>query len=267
MKVGEVRRISTGNISLDATVKSVRVYRNGSTSSLMVVYDIPGYGETQPFEYFSGNAESESARRIGLSMMPNEYRYKTAKDFDWGLYDEDVETQKQTANAFITRYSSFEKSGRGLYIFSKTKGTGKTYLACILANEVLKYKAFSVKFVNCADLIELIKNKDDAAKEALSGIYHCRLLILDDVGAQDGTQPWINEAMFRLIDYRYREKRPVIFTSNTDTTHLTCDERIKDRIDAMSVPLKMPEKPVRKQIARRETGEFLKSIIGNGEEE
>lgn len=269
MKVGEVRKISTGNTWTDATIKSIRLYRNGQERSLLVVYDVPGYGETQPFEYF-GESENtsprgDSERRIGLSMMPTEYRDKTAKDFDWSLYGENVDMQKRTVNAFVTQYADFEKSGRGLYIFSKAKGSGKTYLACILANEVLKYKAFSIKFVNCVDLVEIIKSKDDSDRDILSSIYRCRLLILDDIGTQDGSQPWINEALFRLIDYRYREKRPVIFTSNCDTAHLTCDERIAQRIDAMSVPVKMPEKSIRKQMAMRDTKEFLQSIMGTKE--
>lgn len=95
----------------------------------------------------------------------------------------------------------------------------------------------------------------------MDGLYACRLLIMDDIGAHDGGQAWINEAIFRLIDYRYRERRPVIFTSNCDTSHLDCDERIADRIEAMTVPLRMPEVRVRQQIAARESGEFLRSVM------
>ena len=54
----------------------------------------------------------------------------------------------------------------------------------------------------------------------------------------------------------------MIFTSNCDTSHLDCDERIADRIEAMTVPLRMPEVRVRKQIAARESGEFLRSVMG-----
>lgn len=265
MQVGEVRRISIGNTSVEGTVKEISVYGQGNSRSLMVVYDVPGYGETQPFEYPGGSVEKiygyDPGARIVRSMMPSEYRSKTAADFDWTIYGEDVEVQKKTVNAFVTQFQEFERNGRGLYIFSRAKGSGKTYLACILANEVTKRKSFSVKFVNTADLIELVKSKDESDRTVLDGLYHCRLLILDDIGVQDSGQAWINEAIFRLIDYRYRERRPVIFTSNCDTAHLTCDERIADRIDAMSVPLKMPEKRIRKLQAMRETGEFLKSVI------
>lgn len=265
LKVGEVRKIFIGSICVDATVKKIQTYGQGNSRCLMVTYEVPGYGETQPFMYIDGKMDAvygyDPGTRIARSLMPSEYHDKTAVDFDWSLYGEDVSMQKNTVNAFITRYEEFERAGRGLYIFSRAKGSGKTYLACILANEVMKRRPFPVKFMNAADLIAIIKSHDEEDKAVLDGLYQCRLLILDDIGAQDSGQAWINEGIFRLIDYRYREKRPVIFTSNCDTSNLTCDERIADRIDAMSVPVKMPEKRIRKQKAMKETGEFLKSIM------
>ena len=94
------------------------------------------------------------------------------------------------------------------------------------------------------------------------GFTRAGLLVLDDIGAHDGGKAWINEAIFRLIDYRYRERRPVIFTSNCEASKLDCDERIADRIEAMTVPLPMPEVRVRQKIAARASGDFLKSVMG-----
>lgn len=245
-------------------MKSVKVFGTGTDRCLLVTYDVPGYGETQPFMLPSGSGSPYAAdplKRISRSMMPSEYMDKTGVSFDWTLYGEDVEPQKKIVNAFVTQYAEFERSGRGLYIYSKVKGSGKTYLACILANEIAARRPFSIKFITLPDLIELVKSKDEYDKQTIDGLYACRLLILDDIGAHDAGQAWINEAIFRLIDYRYRERRPVIFTSNCDTAHLTCDERISDRIEAMTIPLNMPNVRIRNQIAARESGQFLKSIM------
>ena len=194
--------------------------------------------------------------------MPSEYMGKTGAAFDWTLYEENIEPQKKIVNAFVKRFAEFEQSGRGLYIYSKCKGSGKTFLACILANEITARCPFSMKFITLPDLIELVKSKDELDRQTLEGLYACRLLILDDIGAHDGGQAWINEAIFRLIDYRYRERRPVIFTSNCEASKLDCDERIADRIEAMTVPLPMPEVRVRQKIAARASGDFLKSVMG-----
>ena len=266
MRIGDRRRIFiNSSCQVEATVKMVRPYGQGRERCLLVTYDVPGYGETQPFMMPCGSESpyaDDPSRRISMSMMPEGYMQKTGKDFDWSLYGEDTEPQKKIVNAFVTRYAEFERSGRGLYIFSKVKGSGKTFLACILANEIAARRPFSLKFITLPDLIELVKSRDELDRQTLDGLYACRLLIMDDIGAHDGGQAWINEAIFRLIDYRYRERRPVIFTSNCDTSHLDCDERIADRIEAMTVPLRMPEVRVRKQIAARESGEFLRSVMG-----
>ena len=194
--------------------------------------------------------------------MPSEYMGKTGAAFDWTLYEENIEPQKKIVNAFVKRFAEFEQSGRGLYIYSKCKGSGKPFLACILANEITARRPFSMKFITLPDLIELVKSKDELDRQTLEGLYACRLLILDDIGAHDGGKAWINEAIFRLIDYRYRERRPVIFTSNCEASKLDCDERIADRIEAMTVPLPMPEVRVRQKIAARASGDFLKSVMG-----
>ena len=54
-------------------------------------------------------------------MMPSEYMGKTRESFDWTLYRDDIKMQKRTVDAFVERFAEFEKSGRGLYIYSKCK--------------------------------------------------------------------------------------------------------------------------------------------------
>ena len=56
--------------------------------------------------------------------MPSEYMGKTGAAFDWTLYEENIEPQKKIVNAFVKRFAEFEQSGRGLYIYSKCKGSG-----------------------------------------------------------------------------------------------------------------------------------------------
>ncbi|MDO4326295.1 MAG: ATP-binding protein [bacterium] len=262
MQVGEVRKISIGGTWQDATVKNISTCEFGGKQSLLVIYDVPGYGETQPYLVDAGQKlYGDAENRMDRSLMPSQYLRKLSQDFDWTLYGESMDMQKNIANAFVSQYLEFEKAGRGLYIFSKTKGSGKTLLACVIANEIIRRKAYSMKFVNAADFVALIKSKSEEDAQCLESLYQCRLLIFDDIGTQDEKQSWINESLFRLIDYRNRERRPVIFTSNLDIDSIA-DERIADRISAMCVPLKMPEKKIRRQLADKQNKEFLKSIIG-----
>ena len=193
--------------------------------------------------------------------MPVEYVYKTGKDFDWDKYGEDITAQKRIVNAFVMEFDSFRREGRGLYIFSKTRGSGKTMLACCTANEILKKHDLTVKYINVPDYIELVKEKDESSREKREAIMNAGLLILDDVGAQVENKEWITTALFRLIDRRYTNHYPTIFTSNVRIEELKTDERIADRIYAVSAPIIMPEVSVRKQIADRCTREFLSRVM------
>lgn len=87
------------------------------------------------------------------------------------------------------------------------------------------------------------------------------LLIFDDVGAQVENKEWITTALFRLINRRYTNHYPTIFTSNVRMEDLKTDSRITDRIYSVSIPVIMPEVNVRRQIADKYTKEFIKSVL------
>ena len=92
-------------------------------------------------------------------------------------------------------------------------------------------------------------------------IKNADLLILDDVGAQLENKDWINTALFQLINRRYTGLLPTIFTSNFTMDQLRIEERIKDRIHAMSVPVFMPEKNIRWQQTEKMNRAFLQSVL------
>lgn len=188
--------------------------------------------------------------------------YCTGKSIDWGKYgSENITPQKNIVNAFVINFAMFQREGRGLYFYSDTKGSGKTMIACAVANEILKAHDISVKFISVTDYIELVKAKDDVSRGNVKAILEAGLLILDDVGAQVENKDWITTALFRLIDRRYTNHSPTIFTSNVRMEDLKTDSRISDRIYSVSVPVIMPEVNVRRQIADKHTREFIKYIM------
>ena len=227
---------------------------------MLVVYDVENYGETQPFWYPDGTVPGTEQRR-NQSMIPTEYVYKTARDFQWDIYGENVKIQKQIINAFIVNFREFERQGRGLYIYSKTKGSGKTMLACCLCNEIIERYGIPVKFISVPDFVELIKDKREESKEKADSLYQARLLVLDDIGAQTGKQEWIDNALFRLVDYRKREFLPTIFTSNCDSEQLKMDDRTVDRIVSISTDVKMPERSIRREKAAELNRKFIQGLL------
>jgi DNA replication protein DnaC len=53
------------------------------------------------------------------------------------------------------------------------------------------------------------------------------LLILDDLGTEN-TTPWAREKLFQIVNSRYLERLPTVFTTNVDLDKL--DGRIRSRL-------------------------------------
>lgn len=264
VKVGDRQQTNMSSSWGLATVTEVEEIKTEDLYGLLVRhrYEDVGY-DTQ--EIFIGDGAVMGSRandRRNRSGMPLEYAYCTGKSIDWGKYgSQDITTQKNIVNAFVINFKAFQREGRGLYFYSDTKGSGKTMVACAVANEILKAHDISVKFISVTDYIELVKAKDNCSRERIQSILEAGLLILDDVGAQVENKEWITTALFRLIDRRYTNHYPTIFTSNVRMEDLKTDERIAERIYAISVPVIMPEVNVRKQIADSRTKKFIQEVM------
>ena len=224
-------------------------------SGWLVTLRLEGYGLTQPF-YLPVN-ENYYDERMDRSGMPYTVG---AKAFKWDLYGKDLGAEKQIVNSFVMRYATFHDTGRGLYIYSETRGSGKTFLACCLATEVVRKYNVDVKFITAPEYIEAIKNR-----QPVDYVKNCSLLILDDIGAQSGKQDWVEESIFRLVDHRYRNELPTIYTSNLPLHDH--GDRTYSRINSRSLPLKLPEISVRDAQAEKEREAFLDEVLGrNGEQ-
>ena len=219
----------------------------------------------------------EEAKR--LSDIPSVY-YDTSYDcFNWNIYiDEsgksfDLSKKRIIVEDFLRNYKKWRVKGLGLYIHSKTKGSGKTFLASCLCNELMELYAIKTRFVRTTDLLEISKSgdqdsPDEYKREPIKLLCNCELLVLDDIGQKKTGYDWMNEVLFRIIDDRVNKGLVTVFTSNLDINELTIDERIKERINKMSVSMSLPEFNVRSRSAYEEKAEFIKEILsGDGHEE
>lgn len=225
----------------------------------LVAYDVEDYGLSE----FAENVEvSNGDFRRSRSMMPFHYLDADMEKFRWDVYGSDIAMQRKIAESFISNFNEYQKAGKGLYIFSKTKGSGKTFLSCALANEVMERIDICVKFISVPELLEMTKKsyKDFTKEEGLDRIKAAELLILDDIGAETRKE-WVDTELFRLIDSRYASKKVTIFTSNVPIDMLKINERIVDRIFSMCIRLNLPEKSIRTMRTDAENMEFMKNVL------
>lgn len=131
-----------------------------------------------------------------------------------------------------THLEGTAKHRRGLYIHGPV-GSGKTHLLYALglgAEEKLKLR--DVLFYNTTELMQSVRDdfgRAPADKERLlERILESKgLLLLDDIGAERLTD-WTLEQFYLLINKRYENRLPILFSSNLSVQELA--EQLGDRI-------------------------------------
>lgn len=139
------------------------------------------------------------------------------------------------------------ENGYGMYIYGD-KGTGKTHLtACIVNDLVKQYKP--VLFTNFFEISKMIRStyrkgiqQTETERDFIDKIAAIDVLIIDDIGSEilkkDDYDTWLQGVMFDIINKRYNNKKPTIFTSNHSLPELINQRNVMsktvDRIAEMS---------------------------------
>lgn len=198
--------------------------------------------------------------------FPREFSEVDITHFNWGEYREDMTHVEEVVNTFWQNYSVWSMSGMGLYIWSKTRGSGKTFLACCLGRTVQEKYGVSVRFTTSVDYLEGISEsyrEENRGRDDTRKYRDCELLILDDLGAENRSRSnnWTDKEFFRLLGGRFSQGKATIITSNVPLSGLNIDERISGRISAKNVILKLPEISIRQRKADQMKQEFIKRLV------
>jgi len=165
--------------------------------------------------------ENELARQIEISKYQQEQssippRFKLKSFKDWQAKCSQQEEIKAICGRFITGFRVAQQEGTS-YLFSGQSATGKTHLACAIANNLLM-KRNSVIYISQLEYVAMVKDSwKDGSKvsenEMVEKYLKPDLLILDEVGKGQFTQ---KEKGFvhMLIDKRYLACKPTIGISN-----------------------------------------------------
>lgn len=136
------------------------------------------------------------------------------------------------------------EKGYGIYIYGDS-GVGKSHLTACMANELFK-QCRSVLFTNFFEIAEIIKgtfNKNtENEKDMIDRIATVDFLFIDDLGTEkvtkNGEDNWLQEKIFEVINKRYNNMKPTVFTSNYSLEQLITErglmEKTVDRILEMS---------------------------------
>ena len=170
--------------------------------------------------YYALEQQKELSRMLDL----NGQSFDTFS-LDW--YSDQLEPgQKKSARAHMEErvYNScaeyahqFGRKPGSLLLFG-APGLGKTHLSAAIAREV-SGRGFSVVYDTAAHVFERFENQKFGREEGsevsadVSRILNCDLLILDDLGTEM-TTPFVQSALYRIVNTRLMEKRSTIISTN-----------------------------------------------------
>lgn len=201
-----------------------------------------------------------------LTGVPACYRDADMSKFKWNIYSgPDIEYIKKIRSYFYSFWQDFDKwckEGKGLYLWSKTSGSGKTFIACCISKSVMMRHDIKMRFITAPDYFALLaeRMKQERGDFDKTQVYRtCTLLVLDDLGTTPNKE-WYEMELFKLIDARMSNGLITIFTSNIPMTSMKCNDRIIDRINKGSLNIHFPEQSIRREIDEKNTENFLRKM-------
>lgn len=208
--------------------------------------------------------------RMRFANLPSNFSKLRISSFDITAYNS-PNCQNAARNAvkginyYLNNFDALKGQGKGLYIYSQTKGSGKTRMAVSLANELMD-KGIQVKFATSLQILAEIKKSWDknseyqSESELINQLSTTDVLIIDDFDVEQGRKAWISERFYQIINSRYMDKKVTIYTSNSGIENLGYDDRIVNRIKERSFVLPFPEESVRDKIAKENMYELINAI-------
>lgn len=159
---------------------------------------------------------------------------------------------------WVTNFIKNYPSEKGLYL-SGSFGSGKTYLIAAAFNELAKKNVKSAIIYWPEFLRNLKGSFNTDFNEKMEQIKRVKLLLIDDIGAENSTAWARDEILGPILQYRMQEKLPTFFTSNLsikeleqhfsmtkDTVDVLKAKRIIERVDQLTDKLELLSKNLRR---------------------
>ena len=178
---------------------------------------------------------------------------KKLKDVVFSTYRMSDDNKKAfgIAQKYVENFDEMFKRSQGL-LFWGNVGTGKSYTAAAIANELM-HRMHSVIMTSFIKLLREMDSMDKDTIYHLNRLNEAKLLVIDDFGAERGTD-YALEKVYDIIDSRYRAGKPIVLTTNLRLEDMkNCEDirynRIYDRIFEMCYPVKVDGMSWRKKEA------------------
>jgi DNA replication protein DnaC len=133
---------------------------------------------------------------------------------------------------YVENWEEMKKDNIGILFYGGV-GTGKSFLACCIANALLE-KLVSVSVTNFPRILNRLQGFDEERQAFIDKLQRYKLLVIDDLGVERDTSYSV-EQVFNVVDTRSRSGMPLIVTTNLSMEDLKnppslAHSRIYDRV-------------------------------------
>lgn len=195
--------------------------------ALVLMGRMMGWSKCPECNRLEGEAEAEKKRvsdeqerqrrlegRLNQAGIPLRFRSRSFDNFEAGTKEQSdcFNVAEAFAELFKDRYAEGTTA-----VFSGKPGTGKSHLAIAVCMSVMA-QGYTAMYLNALDAIRLVRatwRRDGGRSEAevMNDLASVDLLVLDEVGAQYGTEGE-QVILFDIINRRYQDQMPMILLTN-----------------------------------------------------
>lgn len=162
--------------------------------------------------------------------IPVRYEHCTLEAFEiWDEQNPRLQLARRAVTDYVHLYPHNDKQG---LLLMGPVGTGKTHLAVAALQYLVREKGVRGRFADFSSLVLEIQMTFDgsgAKRDILEPLIEAELLVLDELGAGKTSQ-WVSDLLYFLVNSRYLEQRPTVFTTNFTDNPKPNEDSLTDRV-------------------------------------
>lgn len=147
-------------------------------------------------------------------------RYKNVSFDNSSVQDAKYENVFNRCKKYTEVAEQVLSRGIGIYLYGES-GVGKSHITACMANKLME-SYYTVLYTNFSEISKQIRKtfnkKGDSEQAFIEKLATIDFLFIDDFGTEqlrkDDEDNWLQEKVFDVINKRYNNNKPTIYTSN-----------------------------------------------------